>query len=170
MVKFKPGYTGMSIYWFNNGGCQLCTKTISDFLANIDKTPFRGIRITKSNQHANCLMINGPNCLTQESNLNKEFSRVLDDSSLVLFGDCGSETNNVFSPVSSLGIFYSPDVQESIPITHRIKGCPPTYDEIYKFFESIMIKPEESSNKSDTEIEKPNEKAAEEKPVQDAKK
>ncbi len=63
---------------------------------------------------------------------------MLENGYIVLFGDCGMEQSNLFKTEKSSRFFYALDTQEVIPITHRIHGCPPSWNEINGFFASIF--------------------------------
>ncbi len=62
------------------------------------------------------------------------------------------EQSSLFKSEINEKFFYALDTQEVIPISHRIHGCPPSWDEINKFFASIFIQ-EKNIRESSSDVE-----------------
>jgi len=130
----------MNIHIQEIGDCEKCATTFTSFLASKAAKNFN-LRLTDKPEDCDLLVIIGVLSKTQKKPLLNFWKQMPKDHRILLFGNCGSEKQDLFSfPESSSLVnkaIVIEDLSELLPIDFHIEGCPPEINDLVEFFNQL---------------------------------
>lgn len=131
----------MNIHIQNIGECQKCGLIISS-LFNSKQGKKYNISLNDTPEECDLLIIAGCLARTQLKPLKNFWSNMPKDHRILLFGNCGTENQDLFSFPEEQKLknqaILKEDLTEILPIDFNLEGCPPTLNDLTELINTFF--------------------------------
>ncbi|MHA1970885.1 MAG: NADH-quinone oxidoreductase subunit B family protein [Candidatus Thorarchaeota archaeon] len=140
------------VFHFNSGSCNGCDiEIIATLMPRIDLERF-GVKLVGSPRHADIMLITGPVTEQIKPRLQKIYEQMAEPKFVVAIGSCACSGGVFRGGYNVMG-----GVDQAIPVTAYVPGCPPKPSAItfgaYKLLEVLSVALNEEAPESTTKVE-----------------
>ncbi len=140
------------VFHFNSGSCNGCDiEIIAALMPRIDLERF-GVKLVGSPRHADIMLITGPVTEQIKPRLQKIYEQMAEPKFVVAIGSCACSGGVFRGGYNVMG-----GVDQAIPVTAYVPGCPPKPSAItfgaYKLLEILSVALNEEAPESTTKVE-----------------
>jgi len=137
-MSLKAFKRALWVYHLNSGSCNGCDIEILAVLTPRYDAERFGIRLVGTPRHADVLLVTGPVIKQMASNIKRIYEQVPDPKVVMVVGNCGSEGGVFHESYNLVG-----PVDQIIPVTVYVPGCPPRPEAIIEGVAKAWVKLEQ---------------------------
>jgi len=137
-MSLKAFKRALWVYHLNSGSCNGCDIEILAVLTPRYDAERFGIRLVGTPRHADVLLVTGPVIKQMASNIKRIYEQTPDPKVVMVVGNCGSEGGVFHESYNLVG-----PVDQIIPVTVYVPGCPPRPEAIIEAVAKAWVKLEQ---------------------------
>ena len=137
-MSLKAFKRALWVYHLNTGSCNGCDIEILAVLTPRYDAERFGIRLVGTPRHADVLLVTGPVIKQMASKVRRIYEQTPDPKVVMVVGNCGSEGGVFHESYNLVG-----PVDQIIPVTVYVPGCPPRPEAIIEAVAKAWVKLEQ---------------------------